>query len=463
VPKIISKPLSVFQQTMWLEYRLAATSAAYNVVIPVRIRSTFDVQALTRAVELVGTRHELLRTRFEEFGGEPRRVPAGDPLARLEIRDVTLADLRTAARSYVSQPFDLTRGAFRVGLLRLASDDAVLLAVAHHIATDFTSQWLIMRDLLDAYRDGSLPEPSGNYDLFVDEESRVVGSALGERSRAFWCARIKGASAAELPADRPRPALCRHVGATRKVQLAADIAERLPDAAKTAGVTPFAYLLGTFNALVRRYCDRDDFLVGCPATARLGRQLQDVVGAFINLMPVRAHVTTATTFRDAITSSGEQLRTGMLHVRYPCGLLSAGGAGGTGGAGGAGGAGLIRLAFGMVAADRPEPSMPNPAAGQDLGPTIDYGGLTVAMMDVPSQEGQLDLVVRLEQRDAGIDMVCAYDSDLFDAATIDRFADQYQRFIRAAVIDPDAAIADVAMTGDAELARLLALGGTWNK
>jgi hypothetical protein len=451
VSKIVSKPLSVFQQTMWLEYRLAAASAAYNVVLPIRVCSPFDVRALARAVELVGARHELLRTRFVEVDGEPRRVPADDPPARLEIRDVASADLHTEVRSYVDQPFDLTEGAFRVGLLRLASDDAVLLPVAHHIVTDFASQWLILRDLLDAYRHGSLPEPSGDYDLFVDEESRMVDSAIGERSRAYWRTRVEGAWAAELPADRPRATFSRHVGATRKVHLATDVADRLPGAAKAAGVTPFAYLLGTFNSLIWRYVGRDDFLVGCPATNRLGRELRDVVGAFINPLPIRAHLTPTSTFRDSIISASEQVRTGLLHVRYPCGLLSAGGAG------------LFRLAFGMVGADRPEPGVPNPAAGQDIGPMIEYGGLTVAMMDLPSQEGQLDLVVRLEQGDAGIDIVCSYDSDLFDASAIDRFADQYQRFIRAAVSDADAAVADAAMTGDAELARVLALGGIWNE
>jgi hypothetical protein len=446
-----SKPLSVFQQTMWLEYRLAAASAAYNVVIPIRIRSALDVQALADAVELVGARHELLRTRFAEFGGEPRRVPSTGPLARLEISDVTPASLGTAVRSFLDQPFDLAEGAFRVGLLRLAPDDAVLLPVAHHIVTDFASHWLIVRDLLDAYSRGRLPEPSGDYDLFVDEESRMVGSVIGERSRAYWRARIEGAWPAELPVDRPRPALSRHVGGTRKVHLDADVAERLPGAATAAGVTPFAYLLGTFNALTRRYTGRDDFLVGCPATSRLGRELRGVVGAFINPLPIRAHVTAASTFRDAIISASEQVRTGLLHVRYPCALLSAGGGG------------LFRLAFGMVGADRPEPRMPNPVAGEDTGPAISYGGLTVALMDVPSQEGQLDLVVRVELRDGGLDIVCSYDSDLFDDVTIDRFARQYQRFVRAAVTGPDVVVTDVAMTGDDEIARVLAMGGSWNE
>jgi hypothetical protein len=447
VPGIVSKPLSVTQQAMWLEHRLAPTSAAYNLVLAVRIRSPFDVRALERAVELVGARHELLRTRFVELDGEPRRVPARGPLAQLEIRDVRPADLRATARSFVDRPFDLAEGAFRVGLLRLAADDAVLLPVVHHIASDFASHWLIVRDLLDAHQRGSLPEPAGDYDLFVDEESRMVGSAIGKRSRAYWSARVEGAPAAELPSDRPRAALSRHVGATRKVRLAADLAERLPGAARAAGVTPFSYLLGTFNALIRRYAGHDEFLVGCPATNRLGRQLRDVVGAFINPMPIRARFTPDSTFREAITSAGEQVRTGMLHVRYPCGLL------------GAGGTPLFRLAMLLVEMDRREPSVPNPAAGQDLGPTVGYGGLTVALMDVPSQEGQLDLVVRLEQSDAGIDMVCAYDCDLFDAATIDRFIGQYERFIRAAVTDVDAVVADVAMTGENDLAGLLALGG----
>jgi len=153
---IVVKPLSVIQQTMWLEHQLAPQSASYNLVLPIRIRSPLDARALEGAVELVGLRHELLRSRFLDHDGEPCRRPADGPLTRLEILDVPAAELATAIRSYVNQPFDLTEGAFRVGLLRLSADDAVLLPVAHHIASDFVSHWLIVRDLLDAYRHGKL-------------------------------------------------------------------------------------------------------------------------------------------------------------------------------------------------------------------------------------------------------------------------------------------------------------------
>ncbi len=448
--QLTAKPLSVIQQTLWIEHRLAPASAAYNLVLPLWVSSPLDLPTLSRAVELVGARHEMLRTRYAEVDGEPHRLPADQPLAGLEILDAGPDGPAATIRSYVDRPFDLAEGAFRVGLLTLSATDAVLLPVAHHITGDFMSHWLIVRDLLTAYQHGSLPEPSGHYDVFVEEERRIVASTIGERSRAYWSERIQGAVPAELPADRPRPAVSRRVGATRKVRLDPELAGRLPEAAKSAGVTPFAYLLGTFTALLRRHTGQTDFLVGCPATNRLGTQMREVVGAFINPVPVRAQFTATTTFRDAITSAGSQIRTGMLHVRYPCGLLS-------------GGAPMFRVAMLMVIADQREPSVPNPAAGQDVGPAIEYGGVSVSLMDVTSQEGQMDLVVRLEQSLAGIDMVFAYDSDLFAAATVDRFAEQYQRFVRAAVTEVDTVVAQVPLTGGDELAELLALGGVWGE
>lgn len=445
-----SKPLSVIQQAMWLEYRLAPASSAYNLVLPIRIRSPHDVRALSRAVELVGARHELLRTRFVELADEPRRVPSDTPLARLDVIESPPELLRDAVRDYVGRPFDLSEGAFRVGLIVAAPDDAVLVPVVHHIAGDFVSHWLIVRDLLDACQHGDLPEAEGGYDLYVAEEARVVASDIGTRSHAHWSARIEGATAAELPTDRPRPALPRHVGATCKVRLAADVTERLPAAAEAAGVTPFAYLLGSFNAVLRHYTGLDDFVVGCPATSRLGTQLRDVVGCFVNPLPIRAHFTPTTTFREVIAAANEQVRSSMLHVRYPCGLLGSG-------------APLFRLAVLLVAMDRREPSIPNPVADQECGPTIEYAGMRVALMDVPSQEGQLDLVIRLEQSEAGIDMVCTYDTDLFDAGTIERFAGHYQRFARAAVEDVDSTVASQSLSDGDELRDLLALGGVWSQ
>jgi non-ribosomal peptide synthetase component F len=108
--------------------------------------------------------------------------------------------------------------------------------------------------------------------------------------------------------------------------------------------------------------------------------------------------------------------------------------------------------------DRMEPPVPTVPRGLAEGPSLGYEGLELALIDVPQQEGQLDLMLRLEQQPQGTAAVFSYDTDLFDRSTVERFAAAYERFLRTAVDDPGAEVAGVPLTDDDELASLLALG-----
>ncbi|MGW8882806.1 condensation domain-containing protein, partial [Streptomyces mirabilis] len=98
--------------------------------------------------------------------------------------------------------------------------------------------------------------------------------------------------------------------------------------------------------------------------------------------------------------------------------------------------------------------------GQVIGPSVAYKGLDIALIDVPQQEGQLDLLLRIEQTPDGVTAVFSYDTDLLDRATVERFADGYERMLAAAVADPGTRITDVELAGQDETAALLALGTT---
>jgi non-ribosomal peptide synthetase component F len=228
-------------------------------------------------------------------------------------------------------------------------------------------------------------------------------------------------------------------------QLAPESAEGLGDAAKAAGVTSFAYLLAVFQSLTHRWTGQDDFLLGVPASSRSGRGQRDVIGCFLNTIPVRAEFGPATTFRAAAGQAGERVMRGMLGVRYPCGLAFPQ-------------ATLFRAALFLVHMDRMEPPVPNVPPGEAVGRAIPYAGLDIALIDVPQQEGQLDLLLRVEQTPEGVTAVFSYDTDVLDRATVERFADGYERLLAAAVRDPDARVADVELADDADLDALLALG-----
>lgn len=81
-------PLSAGQEAMWFLHRLAPASAAYNVVLGVRVHSPLDVERLRRAVAALAGRHELLSSVYEEEDGQPVRRPAPGLPVPFEVREV---------------------------------------------------------------------------------------------------------------------------------------------------------------------------------------------------------------------------------------------------------------------------------------------------------------------------------------------------------------------------------------
>lgn len=443
--------VSAGQEALWLAHQLDPHSSAYNVVLAVRLRDPVRTDVLQSSLTELAARHELLRSRFPGTEDGPVRVTGPAESVRLEVRDVPEADEGTLfrlAQRAGEAPFRLAdEGAFRAVLLRRSPDDAVLVTATHHIVSDATSQWLLVRDLFAGYgaRTGAAPAPAPaavvDWDAHVRAEREHVASPRGARAAAYWRDVCAGLDAAVLPTDRPRPARRTLGGATRELVLDEGAARRLRQVPAERGLTPFAWLLGTFQAALHRSGAGDGFLIGCPATTRFTPPSREAVGYYVNALPVAARFTPATTLLDTVESAQRQLRTGMSHARYPVELLPGSPARGP----------LFRVSCTLVAADR------LPAGGLYEGP-VRLGGLRAELCDVPQQEGQIDLTVEVLQDSRGFRAVLRYDTDLFDAGTVERFAATWRRLVEVSLDAPATGVADVALVAAADLDFLLALG-----
>jgi Condensation domain len=449
--------LSVGQQALWLLYRIAPESPAYNVLIGVRLRGPLDLPALAGAVAAVEQRHELVGCRFDEAGGVAgwRPGPAGS--VRLEVRDAAGDDLSALAGRAYREPFRLTEQApLRVVLLRRSARDAVLLVVAHHLVTDATSQWLLLRDLLAAYQGlcrGGSPQWQPlrqSYREYVAAERELLGSAYGARLAEYWRGACAGAVAGTL-GDKPHRAGTAGRGASQQHHLPEALVAGVRNRAAQQRSTPFALLLGAFGALLHRYGGQPDFLVGCPGTVRLRPGLRDVVGHFVNTLPVRATFDPQTTLHDAVSAASSRLAAGLAHIRYPCALLSAAGAG-------TGGGPLFHTALTMLAPPRLDPPLPMPAAAGGEGAAVELAGLRISLLDLAQQEAQLDLLVEVVPAGAAMRLSLRYDTDRVDGATVTRLAGHFQAMVEAAVADPGRRVSSIPLIDDSEAASLLALG-----
>lgn len=307
-------PLSFAQESWWFLNQWAPASPDLSSCV-LHLKGRLDVQALQRALNKFLDRHEALRTTFRSTENGPVQVIcAHQASVELSIVDLQSAKAEAEARAeqiiedQSSQPFDLASDLMlRPTLLRLGSDDHVLILIAHHIAFDARSREILLRELQTLYgayvqeRTPSLPEVSRQYADYAVWQRNLVNQGALRGQLDYWKQRLLGVPARiELPRIRTtsNAQVCR--GAQRSTILPNELATALRDLAQQERVTLFMVLLAAFQTLLHRYSGQEDIVVGSPEAGRSHPQTQDLVGCFINVLLLRTDFSGNPTFRELL-------------------------------------------------------------------------------------------------------------------------------------------------------------------
>jgi amino acid adenylation domain-containing protein/non-ribosomal peptide synthase protein (TIGR01720 family) len=421
-------PLSFAQQRLWFLDRLRPGDPRYNSAVALRLTGALDHTALSAALEHVVARHEALRTTFQEHDGTPAQTvhPAG-PLP-LPVHDLTGedgADPEAALLAEYERPFDLETGPLlRALLLREAPDTHILLLTAHHIVTDGWSMGVLLDELCTAYdalaqgtRPALAPVATQYPDFAVWQREQLSGTRL-ERQLAHWKERLSGAVAPELPLDRPRRAEESGAGAVHTFTVPAATTAQLKQLAAEQHTTLFTALVAACQTLLARWSGQDDITVGSLTPGRGRTDLERAVGFFVNTVALRTRVETSGTFRHLLTAAADTVNDAFAHGDTPFErLVEAVGATRE--------AGRNPLFDVMVLLHPAPPTAPDPH------------GLTASPVAVPRRAATFDLSVEFVPDGDGLTGLLEYRTDLFDAATAERMADQLLRTLDGAAADPD--------------------------
>ncbi|HEU0079909.1 MAG TPA: condensation domain-containing protein, partial [Longimicrobiaceae bacterium] len=448
-------PASSTQRRLWFLDRVQPGSTAYNIPRATLLSGPLDPAALGRAVRALADRHEALRTTFGEVDGQPVQEVA--PPGREVLRVVELGRVAAgerdavalrAARGLARRPFDLARGPlFRAALLRLAEDRHLLLLETHHIVSDGWSSEVIGRELQALYAafargaEPSLPEPPVQY---ADFAAWQQGEEATERMReqlAFWERRLAGAPLLELPTDRPRPPVRSDRGGVVHALLDPELAGALRRLARGEGTTPFVVGLAAFCVLASRWSRATDVVVGTPIAGRTRPSLQEVVGFFANVLPLRVDLggTERPSFRALLARVREVSLEAQANQDVPFErILEAVGAERT-----LSHTPLVPVVFGYQEATSQGMRLPGVAA-------------TAVAMDATTST--FDLTFTAAEVDGRLRTECGYSADLFDEDTVERLLRQYRELLRSAVADPDLPVGRLPLLDAAERAEVLAAG-----
>jgi amino acid adenylation domain-containing protein len=451
VPRDHPLRLSFAQERLWLVDQIDPGNPAYNVPEPLRLLGPLDVTALERALHEVVRRHEVLRTTLSTASGVPVQIihDAVDFWGGLtDLTALPEGEREPAARAAAAEearaPFDLARGPLlRARLLRLTGEDHFLLLTLHHVVSDAWTRGIMsaeLRALYEAFRQGEpspLPALPIQYADFAEwQRGWLAGDAL-EQQLAYWKHKLAGAPLAlELPTDRPRPAAQTFRGASRGFALAKEATKALTDLARKEGVTLYMALLTALDLLLYRYTGQPDVVVGTSIAGRTQAETERLVGFFVNALVLRATIDEEATLRSLLQQVRETCLGAYAHQDMP----------------------FERLVHELApAADRSRSplfqvifTMQNaPRAGLALP------GLSIRSLGGGSTTAKYDLTFLMSEIEGRLVGSIEFNTDLFDATTIDRLLRQLTTLLVAVPRSLDKKIREIGILPEDERARLL--------
>jgi len=432
-------PPSYGQRRLWVLQSQQPDLVAFNMVAGFRIEGALDVAALTRAFDALILRHEILRTRLVVRAAEPRQwiLPGPDDFT------LTVEPVGSAAAAVVdvihqelTTPFDLAESLpLRARLLRGFDCHALVINV-HHIAFDGWSATVMLRDLAALYRaalveTGLADTLAGRANLpplalqYADYAAWQTAHAAAA-DRTYWLSRFEDQTIPllRLPLDHPRPAHVSGRGDMIILPFAAGSSLALKELASRESVSLFAVISALTFLHLHALTRATDLIVGTVVAGRDRQELEDQIGFYLNMLPLREKLDPQHSIRTLVQRCAQTATDAVTHQEYPFDRL-------------------------IEELDPPREAGRQPLFDvvlilQNLEPMrLELAGTTTTLVQDRSVSAKYDLMYMIED-EGDLRLHLEYAQDLFDHATVTRFAESFVALAEAVAEDPDLTLAAVA-------------------
>lgn len=305
-------PLSRAQSRLWFLHQMEPASANYNVALAARLEGNLDQAAFQRAVQQVVARHEILNLHIQKQGqGAVMQAVTDEASLAIHVEDIVKENLdetqaNARLKQLASQAFDLeNERPVRLSLLLNGDQQAYVLILIHHIATDGWAIALFAQELLQAYAAEvnnfqAFAEPALQYADFSHWWEQQVQAQYLDKEMQYWKQQLAALPRLNLPADFPRPANSNQAGARISFVFDTKLSDDLRRVARQHSATLFMLLLTAFHVVLRHRSGQDDIVVGSDIAGRDHPLAEKIQGFFVNQLVLRSNFADCISFADML-------------------------------------------------------------------------------------------------------------------------------------------------------------------
>lgn len=428
-------PASAAQEAFYYLEKLSPSYPAFNVPVRFELNGALDRKLLKSSFEALAERHESLRTRFVEDDGKLLQVIASETTFPLELINVShltgdeLADeLNRLGSIEARSHFDLSKDPlFRASLIIAAPDKHILQITVHHSIADGWSIGIMADELAEFYnsflenRESQLEPLAIQYADFTIWQREFFESPDLIPHLDFWKEKLKGYTELELPTDRPRPAVKSWDGDIVSRMLSPSISEKVARISRDKGATMFHVFLAAFKAVASRYTGLEDIAVGSPVAGRTRRELEPIIGTFINSVILRTSLAGDPTFGELVERVRDTVTEAIAHSELPFEQL-------------------VKTLQPRRESGRNPLFQINFTHQRDFVKPVSFGSANLTSISPRTPGAIFDLHFFMVERPDGWGASCDFARDLFDRETTERLLCHFEMFLEAAAGAPDVPI-----------------------
>lgn len=465
-PASADLPLSFSQERVWFLQHLDPANMAYSAQAAIRLTGPLVVRVLERCLAEIVRRHAIFRTTFEARDGRPRQVIHATMQVRLPVIEVPLhsdreATLERLIHQATRQPFDLARlPLVRWALVRLSTQEHILLQIEHHLVHDGWSFNVFLYELVElytAFAQGAsaspLPDLPIQFADFALWQRQWMQGEIATAQESYWREQLKQPPPAlALPFDHRRPAVQSFHGALLRMEVPQSLYTPLLALTRSEGVTLYMTMLAAFLTLLVRSSGQSDICIGTGMANRRWRETEGLIGMMINTVVVRVDLSGDPLFHDVLHRVRQATLEAYANQDLP-----------------------FERIVGVL---QPERTLSqNPlfqvmfTSHETLPATLHFAGLTSQLTAALSNSSaKFDLNVTMLRHasqhhgwTAGVEtqsitMLWEYNTDLFEEATIRRLMGHYQELLKNILSNPRRPLSALPLLREDERAAVLGMG-----
>lgn len=444
-------PLSFSQKRLWFLHQMEPESTQYHINAALRLKGDLSSEILEKSLNDIIARHESLRTVFPVINDSPKQKVLEHLYLQIPYMDLSHVsewkkeeEVRKIFIGEVNRPFNLVEGPLmRIKLLKLDSEEHVLLMVIHHIVYDGWSTSIFLRELTELYKAylekktvNLINLPFQYVDYAASQKKWLQGEVLSNQL-TYWKEQLKGLDGfLQLPNKGPRPVIQTFKGKRKELKISSNLTLKLKELSKKEDVTLFMTLLSAFKTLLYRYSNQEDICVGIPVTNRALQDLENMIGYFVNTLPLRSDLSGNPKFLDLLQRIRSVTLSAYDHKDVP----------------------LERL-IEELNLKRDLSYQPLFQVAFVLQNTPIYelklGDVDIETFEIDEESSKFDLTMKLVEKGETLEGVLEYNVDLYDEYMINNMIQQYINLLESIVKEPEQRLLELPLLKNKERNQLI--------